>query len=118
MTARFHLSAQLPGDPDDRLKVRAEAFAVALTHAVNDPAFRLEMVIGEAYGRYREVVAWLANELEKEKTEIQFYAKTAAAGWQPSAQEVRKALLADAVRESILSEAECQKNLTAGSTDC
>lgn len=107
---------ELPADSVERTKVRAAAIATALTHAATDPVFRLEMILGEAYSRYLGVVDWLVGEIEKEPAAIQAYARIAAGSWSASVQEIHKAMLADAVRQSILSEPSCPKITSIGST--
>jgi hypothetical protein len=117
MAAEYRLTtAPLPDDPAERTKIRAAAIAEALTHAATAADFRLEMIVGEAYARYLGVVDWLAGEIEKEGPGVQGYARMVAGGWSASVAEVHKTLLADAVRQSILSESPCPKITSTGST--
>ena len=71
----FHLKADLPADPDERITVMADAFKIALTHAATDPETRVRMILGEAYTRLNGVVEWLRLELLKENAEVNLVAK-------------------------------------------
>jgi hypothetical protein len=71
----FHLSADLPANPEERTAVMAKGFEMALTHAATDPELRLRMILGEACCKLNDVVSWLRLELEKEKAEVREMAR-------------------------------------------
>lgn len=94
----FHLTADLPADPEKRLQVRADAIKLALEHAVSDPSIRLKMILGEAYARYREMTAWLAVEIEKEAEPVRKLARSQTATLRTAPPEmVQAAILNDAM---------------------
>ncbi len=64
----FHLKADIPPDatPQETTDIRAAAFKTALMHAATDDAMRAKMILGEAFGRYVELIAWLERELARE----------------------------------------------------
>jgi len=63
----YRVSVDLPEDPEQRMLIRAKAVSMALEHAVSDPHIRLQMILGEAYQRYRqEVVGYVVREIAKE----------------------------------------------------
>ncbi len=71
MSARYHLTALLPADPIERTHAVTKAFGMALDEAARSPDFRVQMIVGEAYQRYSEVVRWLAAEIKKESPATQ-----------------------------------------------
>lgn len=97
MKAHLRLTADsLPEDRHERLAARAEMFSVALHHAATSPDYRLEMIAGEAYSRYREIVQWLVREIRKEAPETR-RAFRRKAGPAPDFAAVQAFLISDAV---------------------
>lgn len=67
MVEHLHLSVDLPGDPDERKMMRAEAVQTALAAVAVDPAFRLRMILGESYQRFIDVALYAAEQIERDE---------------------------------------------------
>jgi hypothetical protein len=104
MPAHFRLTTELPSDPTQRTHAVAKAFGLAFHEAVTSPDFRIEMILGEAYARYSEVVSWLVGEIEKETPAVQAHARALVRGKQYSIKAIHEAMLVDAVLQSVLTE--------------
>jgi hypothetical protein len=65
----LHLGVEPPEDasPDEIKALRAKAIATALGMASSDPAFRLRMILGEAYQQFQEIARWAAAEIGKDE---------------------------------------------------
>lgn len=103
----FHMEVDLSDlGEDDQKEVtsrRAAAFEAALRHGASDPAMRLQMIFGEAYRAYQNVLFDLTQKLAKESAQTRALAKGCLAnpglilGW------VRDAKIAD-TQQRLLEE--------------
>ncbi len=68
----YHMRVDLPedGTAGEVTDIRAEAFKTALTHAATDPLMRLQMIAGEFYRKYQDLVRDLREELAKESPAV------------------------------------------------
>jgi hypothetical protein len=53
--------------PEERRRRISHAVDTGLRVVAGDPEMRLQMILGEAYARQRELLDWLAGEIEKDE---------------------------------------------------
>lgn len=119
----FHMEvdmSDIDGDKEAVKDRRASAFEIAFRHAAEDSAFRLQMIFGETYRAYQDVLFELTRKLAKESAVTRDLARRCLAdpsiihSWVRDAEvaDMQQMLLAEAYPEADkLTESEEQKCL-------